>query len=135
MVFLTVIILCIGVAIALIAAIPSPNDRVLDLICGIGKLLLIFGAIIIGCIVGALASAPIWNRAHTGHRMLKQQLRSDACKNLREHYELQEPCIVPKCYDSSEKRFVNHDVCLFIAGDELRITANLIHGFFTPKTI
>lgn len=38
-----------------------------------------------------------------------------------------------KCYRSSDKRFDRHDVCLFVVGDELRITANLHYGFFDPK--
>ena len=39
------------------------------------------------------------------------------------------PYIITKCFDAADKKFQKHDVCLFIVGDELRITADLIHGF------
>ena len=61
---------------------------------------------------------------------MSQSILSNACAHLREYYELQEPCIVTKCYESSDKRFKNHDVCIFVVDDELRITTNLKHGFF-----
>ena len=48
---------------------------------------------------------------------------------FREYYGWTEPCIVTKCYNSSDKKFNNRDVCLFIVNDELRITADLKHGF------
>ena len=46
---------------------------------------------------------------------------------------MQEPCIVTKCYDASDKKFKNHDVCIFVVGDELRITTNLKNGFFREE--
>ena len=60
---------------------------------------------------------------------VKKEILSSACAHLREYYGLQEPCLVTKCYHSSDENFVNHDVCLFFVGDELRITADLKQGF------
>ena len=34
-----------------------------------------------------------------------------------------------KCFDSTDRRFKNHDVCIFVFGDELRITTDLVRGF------
>ena len=34
-----------------------------------------------------------------------------------------------KCFDASDKTFKNHDVCIFVADGELRITADLVRGF------
>ena len=42
---------------------------------------------------------------------------------------MQEPYIVTKCFDATDKKFRNHDVCIFIVEDELRITTDLVHGF------
>ena len=59
----------------------------------------------------------------------KKEILSKACGHLRDYYGLQEPYIITKCFDAADKKFQKHDVCLFIVGDELRITADLIHGF------
>lgn len=48
---------------------------------------------------------------------------------FREYYGWTEPCVVTKCYDSSDKRFIKRDVCIFVADGELRISADLKHGF------
>ena len=32
-------------------------------------------------------------------------------------------------FNSTDKKFANHDVCIFVVGDELRITTNLVQGF------
>ncbi len=48
---------------------------------------------------------------------------------FREYYGWTEPCVVTKCYDSSDKVFAKRDVCIFIADGELRISADLKHGF------
>lgn len=47
----------------------------------------------------------------------------------RAYYGWAEPCIVTKCYDSSDRKFKNRDVCIFLFHDELRIAADLKHGF------
>lgn len=58
-----------------------------------------------------------------------RQILSKACEGLREYYHLQEPCLVTKCYEASDNRFTNRDVCIFVVGNELCITANLQYGF------
>jgi ASC-1-like (ASCH) protein len=53
---------------------------------------------------------------------------------LRKAYQLTEPCLVTKCYQcQNDEKFNLHDVCIFVTGDELRITTNLLHGFFNPE--
>ena len=42
---------------------------------------------------------------------------------------MQEPYIITKCFDAADKRFRDHDVCIFLVGDELRITTDLVRGF------
>lgn len=48
---------------------------------------------------------------------------------MRDYYQLQEPYIITKCFDATDKKFRNHDVCIFIVEGELRITADLVRGF------
>lgn len=60
---------------------------------------------------------------------MKKKIFSKACSHLRDYYGLQEPYIITKCFDATDKKFKNHDVCIFAVNDELRITTDLIHGF------
>ena len=94
----------------------------------------ILGAVaLVACLIIAIfVSMPIGSK-HTDQKMIRQKYLSKACEHLREFYGLQEPCIVTKCYDASDKKFKNHDVCIFVADDELRITTNLKNGFFREE--
>ena len=60
---------------------------------------------------------------------MKKEIFSKACEHLRRYYKLQEPYVVTKCFTATDKRFQNHDVCIFVVGDELRMTADLTRGF------
>ncbi len=118
---------CISLAIK---QIPRPDGILPVIFFSIGTIILQLAAIIISIIIGAIAAIPILNKAYVNRHAMKKNVLSQACAHLREYYELTEPCLVTKCYESSDKRFTNHDVCIFVAEDELRITANLKHGFF-----
>ncbi len=114
----------------LIGLIQEPGHLVWTILCVLSKVALTFGALIFSFIVGILMLLAFGEKREADHRAMKRELLSNACEDLRVFYGLQEPCIVTKCYDSSDKRFVDHDVCLFVVGSELRITTNLKHGFF-----
>jgi hypothetical protein len=60
---------------------------------------------------------------------IKKDIFPKACNHLRDYYQLQEPYLITKCFDSTDKKFENHDVCIFVVGDELRITTDLVRGF------
>ena len=89
-------------------------------------------ALVLCLIIAIFVSMPIGSK-HTDQKMIRQKYLSKACEHLREYYGLQEPCIVTKCYDASDKKFKNHDVCIFVADGELRITTNLKNGFFREE--
>lgn len=95
----------------------------------IGFVLLAILGMIAAVIVGGLASSPLWSKNNT-YPTFRKNMLSEACAPLREYYGLCEPFIVTKCFDSSDKDFDNHDVCIFVAGDELRITTDINRGFF-----
>lgn len=87
--------------------------------------------------LAALMASPLWGPRNSGIRKKEKGLRQEtlerACRHLREFYGFQEPCVVTKCYDSSDKRFKDHDICLFLADGELRLTTNLRHGFLDMR--
>lgn len=128
--FFTVSTICLVCCVLVIKQIPVPANAFLAILYYIGVVLLVLVATIVSFLLGGLVSSPIWSKVDANHSAMKRNILSQACAHLREYYELQEPCIVTKCYESSDKKFTNHDVCIFVVGDELRITANLKHGFF-----
>ncbi len=124
---------CGGFIIYALTCIPKPDGSVfLTIVHILGIIILSFVAMVISIVIGVLTAAPIWNWA--GKKInSRERLLLKACEHLREYYGLQEPCIVTKCYDASDKKFKNHDVCIFVANDELRITTNLKNGFFREE--
>ncbi len=88
----------------------------------------------VSILVAAFASMPFWNSiSNTHHARAKHEVLSNSCAVLREFYGLQEPCVVTKCYNSSDKRFKDHDICLFVVDGELRLTTNLQYGFLDMR--
>lgn len=120
---------CLGFSIWGLIQIPQPEGNAFLIIAYIlGIVVLGFGMAVISLAIGGLTAATIFNWA--GKKInSRERILLKVCEHLREFYGLQEPCIVTKCYDASDKKFKNHDVCIFVAGDELRITTNLKHGF------
>lgn len=129
-VFYTVSFIFIACCIGGIIQIPAPENWFLVILYYIAIGILLFISAIVCFIIGGIVAYPIRRKKDTKKRVVKRKILSEACLHLSNYYELQDPCIVTKCYDSSDKRFANHDVCIFVAGDELRITTNLKHGFF-----
>ncbi len=127
--FLLVTGACLGFSIWGLMQIPQPEGNAFLIIAYIlGIVVLGFGMAVISLAIGGLTAATIFNWA--GKKInSRERILLNACEHLREYYGLQEPCIVTKCYDASDKKFKNHDVCIFVVGDELRITTNLKNGF------
>ena len=90
-----------------------------------GLVLSILSGVLTYCI-----TFPLWRKAEKYNiPLMKKEIFSKACKHLRDYYGVQEPYIITKCFDSTDANFKNHDVCIFVVGDELRITTDLIKGF------
>ena len=124
---------CGGFIIYALMCIPKPEGSAfLTIVHVSGIIILSFVAMVISVVIGMLTAAPIWNWAGKKINSRERILLKD-CEHLREFYSLQEPCIVTKCYDASDKKFKNHDVCIFVADDELRITTNLKNGFLREE--
>lgn len=87
---------------------------------------------ILAPILGVLAAYPFWNKDSIREKKQRRELLQLGCQQQRDFYGFREPFWVTKCFDASDKRFRRHDVCLFMADGELRLTVNLHYGFFDP---
>lgn len=131
--FLVVFIAVFVGSLFLIVQIPTPKNPFLFVLVVIAMIMLGFGALLVSVLIGSFVSSPIYKKAQ---EKLVIQNRNSFDKSiifLREYYGWTEPCIVTKCYDSSDEKFKNRDVCIFLVDDELRITADLKHGFSTKE--
>ena len=134
LVTLTVFISCITGGIFLLKSIPLPNFWLLEALAIVAKVIVGFILLIAGGVLTAVLVTPLWKKVETFDiPMMKKEIFSKACAHLRRYYKLQEPYIVTKCFDATNKCFKNHDVCIFVVDDELRMTANLIKGFLYGK--
>lgn len=101
------------------------------------RVLIIAGLIALGLLAVALSAyfsyiltIPVWNQAEKySLPAIKKEILSKAPAHLRDYYGLNEPYMVTKCFDASDGKWKNHDVCIFVEDDELRITADLVKGF------
>ena len=126
----TIFISCIVTEIFLLKSIPVPDDKFLEALVIVGKVIVWFIMLIASGGLTAVLTAPLWKKVKSFHiPSMKKEIFSKACKHLRDYYQLQEPYIITKCFDATDKKFQNHDVCIFVVGDELRITTDLIRGF------
>ena len=120
---------CSALSIYLLTLIPKPSEGWLILYY-IGIVPIGFVLFIASAFLACGIALPFLKRADRYNvPAMKKEILSKACAHLREYYQLQEPYIVTKCYKSTDERFTNHDVCIFVVGDELRITTDLVHGF------
>ena len=112
---------------------PGEEGIVWVIVDFVGKGILYGFAFILAAIAAAVAASPLWGKRQNTEKALLREALSVACTELKAFYQFQKPFLGTKCYRSSDRRFDRHDVCMFVVGDELRITANLHYGFFDPK--
>ena len=117
----------------LIVQIPTPKNPFLSVLVVIAMFILGIGALLVSVLIGSFVSSPIYKKAQEKLAIQKRNCFDNSIIFLREYYGWTEPCIVTKCYDSSDGIFKNRDVCIFLVDDELRITADLKHGFSTKE--
>lgn len=117
-------------ACCLLIMIPKPEEIALRVLAGIGLILLGLFMLILSAIIAFILTIPILEKA-IKYRLpeIKKEILSKASAHLRDYYDLNEPYIITKCFDASDKKWINHDVCIFVDFNELRITTDLIHGF------
>lgn len=126
----TLFFLFVVIGICLIELIPQPDWWLWGILVSVGKLMLGLILLIVSGISAYILTLPMRKKAESFHLPpMKREILSNACGHLRDYYELQEPYILTKCFDATDEKFKNHDVCLFVAHGELRITTDLVRGF------
>lgn len=127
---LIIYISCIVAGIFLLKSIPLPSAWFLKILVIVGEVIIGFILLIASGVLTVALTMPLWKKVESFHiPSIKKDIFSKACKHLRDYYQLQEPYLITKCFDSTDKKFENHDVCIFVVGDELRITTDLVRGF------
>lgn len=114
----------------LIKIIPPFESKLLGAVVYIVSLPL---AIFLPPILAAIASMGLFSLQYKLESSTEKKKLLEFCSHLCEYYGLCEPCMVTKCYGSSDERFKDHDVCIFVCGEELRITTNLKNGIFNES--
>lgn len=121
---------CMFASIYLLKIIPHPSNQWLEILVVLGKVIAGFVLLIVSGFLTYGITYPLWKKVESfSIPLMKKEIFSKACAHLRDYYGLQEPYIITKCYDSTDGNFKNHDVCIFVVNDELRITTDLIRGF------
>ena len=129
-IFLVIYISIVVSGIFLLKSIPLPSAWPLKILVIVGEMIIGFILLIASGVLTVALTMPLWKKVESFHiPSIKKEIFSKACTHLRDYYQLQEPYIVTKCFDATDKKFVNHDVCIFVVGDELRITTDLVRGF------
>lgn len=121
---------CMFASVYLLKRIPHPSNEWLGVLIVIGKVIAGFVLLIISGLLTYGITYSLWKKVESFNiPLIKKEVFSKACGHLRDYYKLQEPYITTKCYGSTDENFKNHDVCIFVVNDELRITTDLIRGF------
>lgn len=130
--FLMILIFWLTAAfgIFLINLIPTPSDLIFKILCIILKTVLAVVMLYVSVVLAAVLTIPVWSKTDSLNiPEMKKEIFSKACAHLREFYGLDEPYIITKCFDSTDEKFKNCDVCIFICGGEVRITKDIVSGF------
>ena len=129
-VMLTILFSCLLAGALLISSITPPEAWYWKISVIPLKVVLGFVLFIVSALLSVSLSAPLDKKAASFHvPKMKKELFSKACGHLRDYYGLCDPYIITKCHAASDRKFQNHDVCVFVSGDELRITTDIVHGF------
>ena len=128
--FLVIYLSCIVTGIFLLKLIPLPSAWFLKVLVIVDEVIIGFILLIVSGVITVGLTMPLWKKVESFHLpSMKKEIFSKSCEHLRKYYELQEPYIITKCFDATDKNFQNHDVCIFVVHDELRLTTDLVRGF------
>lgn len=86
-----------------------------------------------GPLLGAWAANRLWKRMDRHSKQVSRELKEEGCRRIREFYGFGKPFLVTKCFESTDRKFRRHDVCLFFSDGTLRLSANLYYPMFAPE--
>ena len=111
-------------------SIPAPKELFFRILSTTGKIIVGFFLSILGGVLAILLTTPVLKKLESCQiPAMKKDIFSKACSHLREYYGIQKSYLLTKCFDSTDRKFRDHDVCIFIVDSELRITTDLVNGF------
>ncbi|MBE5792127.1 MAG: hypothetical protein E7322_08260 [Clostridiales bacterium] len=117
-------------ALVLIGMIPLPDHYVWRVLVSVGLWILGAFLLILLAVFSCVLTQPLWNKAEKcSLPAIKKETLSKATLHLRNYYGLSQPYLLTKCFAAADEKWKNHDVCIFIVDNELRITTDLVHGF------
>lgn len=119
-----------GTMIYLITLIPKPDSTFLAIVYGNGCVLLGIIALVGSVFVVAIPIVALMDKVDYNLPKMRREFMAKACKPLREYYGVNKEYLITKCFDASNSIFINHDICIFKFNDEIRMTTDIINGFF-----
>lgn len=119
-----------GSVIALAILTPIPQTPWIETLVVVSMVIDHIAAFPLCAALAYRISLPLRARGLSDTAVMKKEILAKACKHLREYYGLTEPYLITKCYDSSNPSFRGKDVCIFVSNGELRMTVDIINGFF-----
>lgn len=122
-----VLITCLTLGGTVIKSIPTMGSTLWKILLMIAKVLLWCLLLVLSMVITAVVASPILKKgeAYCDPAMNTEMRSLLRCKQ-RKYYGMTEPYLVTKCFDCTDNRFINHDVCIFVANDELCISADLV---------
>lgn len=126
------LILCLTAALGsfLINLIPTPTYLHVKIALIIAKVLYYPLLLFFSVVFAVILSMPVWIKSDSlDVPKMKKEIFSKASAHLRDYYGLNEPYVITKCFDSTDEKFIDCDVCIFVCDGELRITKDIVHGF------
>ena len=133
--FWTVSALCFLLFLFFFSFVPeAPDSPLLSFLRGALFVVYLLITLFVSLLLGLLPCLPLWEKTECPPSNKEAaRLLHLACRPLRESYGVKKPLLVTKCYDSSDTAFCQKDVLLFFVENELRLTANLKHGFYDKE--
>lgn len=121
--------LLFGFLIYLITLIPTSEKIFLQVLYGVGIVILGLLSLALSLIVSVITFEYLIEKVEYNVPKTTKEIVSKACENIRKRYKLNDEYLLTKCFSSTNELFNNHDICIFRASDEIRITADIVNGF------
>lgn len=122
-----VLSICLILGGTVIKSIPTMGSTLWKILLMIAKALLWCLLLVLSMAITAVVSSPILKKAEAYREpAVNVEMRSLLRCKQRNYYGMTEPYLVTKCFDCTDNRFINHDVCIFVANDELCVAADLV---------
>lgn len=123
--FIIVFLACIF----LIKLIPVPSNTFLSILYGIGCTILGLIGLIISVLATIFTFGMLISKITYDLPQIQKEFISNACEILRNYYGINDEYLITKCFESTNLNFNNHDICIFIYKNEIRITTDIVNGF------